>query len=80
MDPSDGEKTAFLSQIGISTIPSCHFGLKNACATYQRAMTAIFHDLLHDSIEDYVANIIVKSKEVSQHADDLRRVFLRCRL
>lgn len=35
--------------------------------------------MLHDCIEDYVGNIIVMSREDSQHIDDLRRVFLRCR-
>lgn len=51
------------------------FGLKNAEVTYQRAMIAAFHDMLHGCLEDYVGDIIVKSKEVSQNANDLRRVF-----
>lgn len=41
--------------------------------------TAIFSDMLHDYIEYYVDDIVVKSKEVSHHVNDLRRVFLRCR-
>lgn len=28
------------------------FGLKNARATYQRAMTTIFHDMMHTIMED----------------------------
>lgn len=55
------------------------FRLKNAGATYQRAMTAIFHDMMHDCIKDYVDGVVVKSKESSQHIDDLRRVFIRCK-
>lgn len=55
------------------------FILKNAGATYQRAMTAIFHNMIHDCIEDYVDDVIVKSKEVNQHIIDLRRVFIGCR-
>lgn len=54
------------------------FGLKNAGATYQRAMSAIFHDMMHDCVEDYVDDMVVKSKKVDQHIHDLRRVFIRC--
>ena len=56
------------------------FGLKNADATYQRAMTAIFHDMMHKEIEDYMDDIVVKSKARENHFYDLRRVFERCRL
>lgn len=35
--------------------------------------------MLHKSLEDYVDDIVVKSKEVNQHVDDLRKVFGRCR-
>lgn len=56
-----------------------HFGLKNAGTTYQRAMTAIFHDMMHGCLEDDIDDIVVKSKEVDQHIDDLKRVFNRCR-
>lgn len=55
------------------------FGLKKARVTYQRAMTAIFHDMLHRCLEDYVDDIVAKSKEVSQHIDDQKKVFVRYR-
>lgn len=41
-------------------------------------MTAIFSDTLHDCLEDYVDEIVVKFKEVCYHIEDLRRVFTRC--
>ncbi|XP_075636630.1 uncharacterized protein LOC142608854 [Castanea sativa] len=56
------------------------FGLKNAGATYQRAMITIFHDMMHREIEDYVDDIVVKSKARENHFDVLRKVFERCRL
>ena len=56
------------------------FGLKNVGATYQRAMATIFHDMLHREIEDYVDDIVVKSKATANHFHVLRRVFKRCRL
>lgn len=37
------------------------FGLKNAGATYQRAMTALFHDIIHKEMEVYVDDMIAKS-------------------
>jgi len=37
------------------------FGLNNAGATYQRAMTALFHDMIHKEMEVYVDDTIVKS-------------------
>lgn len=55
------------------------FGLKNTGASYQRAMTAIFHNMLHEFHEDYVNDIIAKSLEAIQQVDDLRKVFLRCK-
>ena len=37
------------------------FGLKNASATYQRAMNLIFHDLIDRNIEVYIDEVVVKS-------------------
>ncbi|CAL1388973.1 unnamed protein product [Linum trigynum] len=55
------------------------FGLKNAGATYQRAMNAIFHDLIGELVEVYVDDIVVKSKLTSQHLYHLRMAILRMR-
>ncbi|RDY13950.1 hypothetical protein CR513_01041, partial [Mucuna pruriens] len=55
------------------------FRLKNARATYQRAMVALFHDMMHKEIEVYVDDMIVKSKTLEQHIEDLRKLFLRLR-
>ena len=35
------------------------FGLKNAGATYQRAMNLIFHDLVGSFLECYIDDIVV---------------------
>jgi hypothetical protein len=37
------------------------FGLKNARATYQRAMNLIFHDLLGTILEVYIDDLVIKS-------------------
>ena len=43
----DAEKTAFRTPIGNFYYTVMPFGLKNADATYQPTMTAIFHDMMH---------------------------------
>ncbi|KAM1959334.1 hypothetical protein ACFX15_004620 [Malus domestica] len=55
-------------------------GLKNAGATYQRAMNAIFHDLIGQSMEVYIDDIVVKTKTEEQHLEDLRQTLARIRI
>ena len=55
------------------------FGLKNAGATYQRAMNLIFHDLLGVILEVYIDDIVVKSDANEPHLADLRLAFERMR-
>ena len=38
------------------------FGLKNAGATYQRAATALFNDMMHKEVEVHVDDMMVKSE------------------
>uniref|UniRef100_A0A2N9GDZ7 Integrase catalytic domain-containing protein n=1 Tax=Fagus sylvatica TaxID=28930 RepID=A0A2N9GDZ7_FAGSY len=80
MTPRDAEKTAFRTPIGNFYYTVMPFGLKNAGATYQRTMTAMFHDMMHCEIEDYVDDIVVKSKTRGDHFGILKKVFERCRL
>ena len=56
------------------------FDLKNAGATYQRAMNAIFHDILGQHMEIYIDDIVVKSKKASEHVNHLRKIFERMRI
>ena len=42
-------------------------------------MTAIFHDMMHQELEDYVDDIVVKAKKREEHFYVLKRVFERCR-
>ncbi|KAI5336032.1 hypothetical protein L3X38_026166 [Prunus dulcis] len=56
------------------------FGLKNASATYQRAMTVVFHDMMRKKVEDYVDDLVVKSRNRGSHQEVLRKVLERCRL
>ena len=56
------------------------FGLKNASATYQRAMNAIFHDMLGYHMEIYIDDIVVKSRKAIEHVNHLRKSFEMMRL
>ena len=53
------------------------FGLKNDGATYQRAMVALFHDMIHHEIEVYVDDMIARSKTKQEHLDHLQKLFER---
>ncbi|KAL0552168.1 hypothetical protein IC582_011265 [Cucumis melo] len=75
----DEEKTAFRTPKGIYCYKVMPFGLKNAGATYQRAMQRIFDDMLHKHIECYVDDLVVKSKKKCDHLKDLKLVLDRLR-
>ncbi|XP_070048473.1 uncharacterized protein [Nicotiana tomentosiformis] len=79
MDEEDAEKTAFIMPWGVYCYKMIPFGLKNARATYMRAMTTIFHDMIHKEIEVYVDDVIIKSKRSTNHIADLRKFFDRLR-
>ena len=55
------------------------FGLKNAGATYQRAATTLFHDMMHKDVEVYVDDMIVKFKGRADHLAALQKFFERIR-
>ena len=61
MVPEDMEKTTFITPWGTFCYRVTPFGLKKTDATYQRAMTTLFHDLMHKEIEVYVDDMIAKS-------------------
>ncbi|KAG9453463.1 hypothetical protein H6P81_006367 [Aristolochia fimbriata] len=79
MDPKDEELTAFRTPKGIFCYKVMPFELKNAGATYQRAMQNIFDDFLHKRVECYVDDLVVKTKQRADHLLDLRAVFERLR-
>jgi len=55
------------------------FRLKNVGATYQRAMMALFHDMMQKEIKVYVDNMIAKSRERENHVQILKELFERLR-
>ncbi|XP_070011280.1 uncharacterized protein [Nicotiana sylvestris] len=75
MDEEDAEKTAFTTPWGTYYYRVMPFGLKNTETTYMRPKTAIFHDMMHQEIEVYVDDVIIKSRTQGDHVRDLRKFF-----
>ena len=69
------EKTTFITPWGTFCYKVMPFGLKNVGATYQRAMTTLFHDLMHKEIEVYVDDMITKSQTEERRIQDLLKLF-----
>ena len=49
--------------------------MKNAGSTYQRMMTKMFEPQLGRSIEVYIDDMVVKSKIVFEHVENLTNIF-----
>ena len=77
MASEDMEKTTFVTLWGTFCYKVMSFGLKNAGATYQRAMVALFHDMMHKEIEVYMDDMIAKSKTDGEHLVNMRKLFER---
>ena len=71
----DEEKTAFLTSKGLYCYREMLFWLKNTGATYQRLVTKMFSHLLGRTVEVYIDDMIVKTREPKDHLGDLRAVF-----
>jgi len=79
MAEEDIPKTAFRcpGHVGLFEWIVMTFGLKNAGATYQRAMNFIFHKFIGKLVEIYIDDVVVKSRDFTKHLVDLRKV-LEC--
>jgi hypothetical protein len=76
--PADQYKTTFTTPWGTFAYRVMPFFLKNVGTTFQWAMTYIFHDLAH-IILAYLDDLTTRYKKCTQHLDDLRIIFQRCR-
>ena len=75
MHPLDAEKTAFITPHRLFCYNVMLFGLKNVGATYQRLVTKMFKPLLGQTIEVYIDDMLVNSKERLKHAGHLQEAF-----
>ena len=63
MKEFDQLATSFITTLGSFCYVTMSFGLKNIGAMYQHCMTKRFGDFIRQTIEAYVDDIIVKSKQ-----------------
>ena len=72
----DQIKTSFITPFGAYCYMTMSFGLKNAGATYQRAIQACLNDEIKDDlVEAYVDDVVVKTKEAYTLVDNLEHTF-----
>ena len=73
--PPDAEKTYFITLHGLYCNNVMPFGLKNAGTTYQRLVTKMFRPLLDNTMEVYIDDMLVKSKQRPDHTAHLQQTF-----
>ena len=79
MKEYDQLATSFITPFGSFCYIYMPFGLKNVGATYQRCMLNCFRDLIRWTVEAYVDDIIVKSKQAEHLVADLEQTFAKLR-
>jgi len=77
--PDDQDKTAFTTPWGTFKYVKMPFGLKNAGATFQRAMDIAFAKEINDFLVIYLDDLTPFSKSDQEHLKHLRQIFLTCR-
>jgi hypothetical protein len=72
----DQSKTSFITLFGAYCYKTTSFGLKNAGATYQRAIQTCLDEQIGDNAEAYVDDIVVKTKKnPDMLIEDLKQTF-----
>ena len=75
MDPSDREKTSFVTGHGTYCYQVMPFGLKNVGATYQRLVNKMFQKHIDTSMKVYIDDMLVKSVKAELHVNHLAEAF-----
>ena len=75
MVEEDQKKTSFITSQGLYCYKVMPFVLKNAGATYPRLVNKMFSRQIGRTIEVYVDDMLVKSKEELAHLDNLKEKF-----
>jgi hypothetical protein len=79
MAREDEEKTAFITPCGVYCYVCMPFGLKNTGATFQRLMRKALGAQMGRNAEDYIDDIIVKTRESHTFIEDLEETFANLR-
>ena len=75
MHSPEEEKTTFITPHGLYCYNVMPFGMKNAGETYQKMVTRIFRPLIGKSMEVYINDMLIKSKECPNHTTHLQETF-----
>jgi len=75
MHPRDECKMTFMTKLSCYCYKVMPFGLKNACATYQRLMDKVLTPLLGRNVQAYVDDMVVTSQQREQDVADLKELF-----
>ncbi|GJQ95923.1 putative nucleotidyltransferase, ribonuclease H [Tanacetum coccineum] len=76
--PEVQEKTTFTCPYGTFAYKRMPFGLCNAPATFQRCMTAIFHELIEDSMEVFMDDFSVFGSSFDYCLKNLEKMLKWC--
>jgi hypothetical protein len=71
----DQIKIVFITPFGAYAYTTMSFGLKNAGATYQRAIQIFLADQLHRNVEAYVDDMVIKTRSHDMFILDLEETF-----
>jgi hypothetical protein len=71
----DWSKTSFITLFGAYCYKTMSFGLKNAGATYKRAIQTCLGEQIGDNMEAYVDDVVVKTKNLDMLVEDLKQTF-----
>jgi hypothetical protein len=75
MKESDQLTTSFITPFGMYCYVMMPFGLQNTGATYQRCMQHVFREHIGSTVEAYVDDIVVKTKQANDLVNDLGVAF-----
>jgi hypothetical protein len=75
LNEEDQSKTSFITSFGAYYYKTMSFGLKNASATYQRAIQTCLGEQIGDNADAYVDDVVVKTKNPDMLVEDSKQTF-----
>jgi hypothetical protein len=66
---------ALITLFGAYAYTIVSFGLKNAGATYQRAIQLCLANQLHRNFEAYMDDVVIKTRSHDEFITDLKEIF-----